>query len=1303
MPIDRASDHASNAERAQRVSQGAHAVQPEVVRESTTLESFASTLRTWSATAPFDPLAPLSPSASPVSPRVDTRGGHDAHDGGWDRSGRERESHWDHRSGERGPDAGERVAWARWDELVVEGGEGPRRILILAYKNGGVAVWDCSSLDTWVELLNLPTLDCAFDSQLRRQFPRGTGVLSSAAVLPPPLLPAGPSSPDPYAADRPLVAFSSSSSSTSSSSSSAPSSTVFLYSLRNHRITSTFSVPGLAQRILPNRRSLVLSTISPPALHLFRADDLSALPQSPLSGTDLARSPFDGAPVFDLGQGGRLLAFATDRPLLSSRLDRLPARPGAGILAHRGFFDADGPHGPGGSGEAGDSRFAATATEAAQAGGEVARRAAEGVLSGVKAIGGAGMNYWMQRGASGRGRRQSEDGGGAREDDVGAKGFSRSAPLPASGFGRRMSASAMTMSRPAGEGSSSTAGTIMVVDLLSPTTSSGSGFKSRSSRTSSSGGGPSSPLPFKVVAHFRPYAQPLALLSFSPSSTSLLTAPAGGHAFDVFELKPSVRVGVSATASPSSSALTAGGTGKVWHRYRLSRGFTSARASAASWSADGRFVGVSTSKGTAHIYALDVATGGQPNLERHFDAKVANGRELAPLSVQLGTGARVRTPKRPAGEEGGEDLNRETAGGGAASPAVVFLPKADSAASAFAPAPSSSLSGSRRPRQPAFQDLAVFHSSAPSGCATLHRLQPVEAPAPPLSTLATAAEGTLAAASRGDVGKLATTAVSGLSQLMKRGTPVAGGAAQQEGRWKEWAVKGETLAGWRLGREKGWGEVRQPVGESEAEESSEEGVRRGMLGLQLEGKKEVTEQGVRYVSPHLFSPSLRAATDVSLASYSAFAEIETFSRSPFVLPRSIYQSQQFDFFSLPVDHASTTKKGNFALPLRRLEMRSEVQLRAGDGALSSDVPVSSPSSPISGRHYLGASRLSSSSFEPASFDQPIKTAMQSFFETESMLAPGSPKLPAPGYPNGVPGKHGSWRDSLPVFAAQARQVAPAALEGFGKVRQGLGRVRLPAVPAGVSGMIPLGRNNQAPTAPGPIAAYSSSISFEDDDAVFAERLAADDAASAGTACTSEDDLVRKTSGGARGAGDEEDWGWDDGEEGTKPAVATPLSGAEPFEEEFDDLDLELPGFSPSAGPPAASKADALALTAPSPLTLDPVDDSPVSSSIPAPSALPRHLAPHVYPAPSHDDGNSSSAPSSLSSTAGSGSGFDTAAGLLGTSPPILDRPGSALSGIGILAPSPAPATVLAVPTNGPRSASPASSGASGGGKKKKRR
>ncbi|BGO94008.1 hypothetical protein NBRC10512_003641 [Rhodotorula toruloides] len=1208
-----------------RVEQG-HTVQPGLASDPSPLSTLASTLRRW---APFDVRSPSTGAMSPSTATAKSAGGpgrpasqvgdglldSGADDALMRDDGSDYEDDYAPREGKDARvELNERITWARWDEMTV--GNQTRRVLILLYRGGGLAIWDCSNLDSWSEILNLASIDLPHPDKARKKTSPQSIEVAAAAVLPSPASrQVDPDSQHPFIA---LVTRS-----ISDSHSHSPASHLSLYSLRTHRIVSTVSLPGIAHRISTFRRFVVVSTTSPLALHVYR---LSYIPGS--SSASLEPAPFspilniapppppsasDG-PVFSLGSGGRLLAYSTSTAIPSSKLDRSPARPGTNILAHKGLFEPDLPNllaSPSASSAMGVAGFAVHEAP------DVARRVGEGVMSGVNALRETGMSYWNQRRASVGGEAGSSTGGA----------LSRSAPQQIGTMGRKMSSP--TATRPSssyGGVEDSFAGTVVVVDLLSPAPPSAPRTSSRQSQSTA-------PLPpLKVVHHFRPYAQSVAHLSFSPSSTSLLTSSSTGHHFDIFELKPAVPVGTSATSSPSTSAspIALSGLGKVWHRHRLQRGFTSATTVESAWSVDGRFVAVSTGKGTAHVYAVE-PNGGVPNLEDHFQPQVANAQELPGLSVPLSSVARIRHPLL--GAQASDEDARQTLRPGPVLPvSIAFLPKSTSLASSLAPSPMKK----RDLAPPSLQDLLIFRPSL--GSSTLYRLTPVET-----APLASASESV----ARGDVGKLATTAVSGLTQMMKtRGAGLLkdglGGLTRApEGKEtkKSWSVQMEAVAEWKLAREDEWPEVREEV-----------------LAAGESGR----------------------CTGHGLARYSAQAEIETFSRSPLVLPRSIYQSQQFDFFSLPADHEAYARAGCSALPLRRLEVRSEVQIRPVEGAVSSDVsPSLSPT--LSARRYSTYS--ASSSFEPASFDQPIKNAMQTFLEAEAMLAPGSPNLPTPTFPNGVPGKHGSWRDSIPI----PRKVGPAAIEGIGKVRQGLGQIRVP------KGMMSLpGRRASSATSIGqvPSAAYSSSISFEDDDAVFADHAVT---ASASTAYTSDIDscagVIKGDGEDAPPAREEEEWGWDDrldeptqtsGTTTMKPA-SNALDLATPFEDDFDHFELELPAASPLSLEPSS-------LAVPSPLTLEPVD-APVKA----------HLAPpvQVY---------STSMDATPSSTSSSPAGHVRLDMPRTASPPrhLLDQPDSALSSVAI--PPHKPAS-LAAPVNNAGSASPAlsSGSSSGSGKKKKRR
>jgi len=651
-----------------------------------------------------------------------------------------------------------------------------RRVLVIAYKSGAFAIWDCSNLDSWFELLSLRSLESALEPGTSKRFTRGIGATIDSVILP----------PSSTQSAEPTIAIVTRRPNSSSSH-------VLLYSLHSHRISSSFDVAGTTHRITANRRFLFISTTSPLAIHVFSLPSFRPAPFSPI--TDLVPSPFDGTPVFSVGTGGRLLAYATDRPIHSSRLDRSPAKPGAGLLAHSGLFDSEITPIAGTSDFFGRSQGGGGTmmSEAGQVGGEVARKVGEGVLSGVKAIGGVGMNYWMTRSTNSRNQESSNSSSAESK-------FSKSAPVnTVAGFGRRLSvpsALSASSSRPSSAGSMSTdsahstiAGTVIVVDLLPS-----SPRQSRSNRPASSSS-------LKTIAHFRPYSHSLALLSFSPSSTSILTASTPAHSFDIFELHPSSPIGASALqAVPLSSDSN---SGKVWHRYRLQRGYSSARATSASWSNDGRCVAVGTGKGTSHVYAI-LPMGGRPILEHHFDPKVSNLDELPSLSVTLSTIARVR----PSSTSTIEDSSQLSS----AFPSFTFVAKPDSFASSFRPDRSSTSGFSSRSysaKIAPIQDLLVFHPSHSS--AHLHRLSVTDSLPSPSSAVA--------AASRGEVGKLATTAVSGLSQLMKsRGGFGGNGSTGGNGNGvtgdvkREWIVSCSAKAEWNLTRDDAEDDVVERIG-----------------------------------------------------------------------------------------------------------------------------------------------------------------------------------------------------------------------------------------------------------------------------------------------------------------------------------------------------------------------------------------------------------------------------------------------------------------------------------------------------------
>ena len=960
-----------------------------------------------------------------------------------------------------------------------------RRVLIQAYASTGISIWDCSSLDWWHEIVNLPTIKSAFaqsdpsasspyprsrqssSASLADRFPQGIGRVIGAKIVPSPVAAPsaelGPATTDDiWAASRPLLAIATQRTEIDElgMADSVETSQLLLYSLKSHSIVHTIDFAGKAGQVQANARFVVVSTSSPLALHVLSATTLHPTPFSPL--TELAPNPFDSSPVFDLGSGGRLLAFATDRPLHASRLDRHSAKPGAGIVAERGMFDSnnfdDDEHDQDGDGGA---HFGLDARTAGQVGGEVARRVGEGMLSGVKAIGGIGMSYWASRGTNPPSVESTSPVQSRQQ-------LSKSAPVPSGFDARRLSvssASPRTQFSPMAAAEATVAGTVLVVDLASYTVSSTTKSRRRAHSNSNS---------LKAVAHFRPYSHHLALVSLAASSAQVLTASAHGHHFDVFDLKPSVRVGSSATG-----ASNADGPGRVWHRYRLHRGFTGARASGASWSADSRFVAVATGKGTSHLYAIE-PFGGQPDLQNHFGAKVVNPSDLRPLSVTLGTVARIRrghahdasqhaqspSPDAATSADSRPSLQARPSGEYAAAPPVLtFISHIDTAASSFKPILSKVASPVVRPlRSPGLVPAALPGSiSAGSGL----RLQDclIFRPTSATAVLARLTSGlppaAATAASRGDVGRLATTAISGLSQLMKS----QGGSAPSSPGKSEFVVSCIGKAEWPLGRDADGGQLVQE---------------------DLIGEDDVS-----------IKPGLGLTTGTT--HYAAQAEVRTQSSSGLVMPRSVYQTQQFDFYALPENHEQLTAAGNFSLGLRKLQVRKEVKISEGSSSLGL---LSSPSSPFA--------NLPSADPLVGSFDQPIQSAMQTILDHQDPTSPRpNSRAMAPTFPNGVAGKQGTWRDSIPI-----RHVAPTVQEGLGRVRREIGRVAESRRRARSAA-------TDRPELSSAGEGCSSSVSFDDDEAVFADRGELEGSESTeGTSEGWDEGEVPEEGGGAKAGGGE---------------------------------------------------------------------------------------------------------------------------------------------------------------------------------------
>ncbi|THU48722.1 hypothetical protein C4D60_Mb06t02010 [Musa balbisiana] len=97
-----------------------------------------------------------------------------------------------------------------------------------------------------------------------------------------------------------------------------------------------------------------------------------------------------------------------------------------------------------------------------------------------------------------------------------------------------------------------------------------------------------------VIAQFRAHSSPISALCFDPSGMLLVTASIHGHNINIFGIVPSPRGG-----STESDIK-----GTCIHLYRLQRGITNAIIQDISFSDDSKWIMISSSRGTSHLFAL---------------------------------------------------------------------------------------------------------------------------------------------------------------------------------------------------------------------------------------------------------------------------------------------------------------------------------------------------------------------------------------------------------------------------------------------------------------------------------------------------------------------------------------------------------------------------------------------------------------------------------------------------------------------------------------------------------------------------
>lgn len=207
---------------------------------------------------------------------------------------------------------------------------------------------------------------------------------------------------------------------------------------------------------------------------------------------------------------------------------------------------------------------------------------------------------------------------------------------------------------------------------------------------------------------------------------------------------------------------------------------------------------------------------------------------------------------------------------------------------------------------------------------------------------------------------------------------------------------------------------------------------------------------------------LITSTSISCSALSK-AELSTSSKSPRILPPSVYASHQFNFFALCEDWQAPLRQAHFDLPTRKIEVRKEVEV------LSHGQPVGSVGSSAKSfpRYDDGEAFIQdfdSTHGTSTSIERPIATAISTNIDAQTT------EHVIPSFPNAY--KPSSWRDSIVPVRTVAAGVAGGVGEGIGRIKREISKAR-----ATNKGQQSSDRVNQAP-----------SLAFdEDDESIFAQE------------------------------------------------------------------------------------------------------------------------------------------------------------------------------------------------------------------------
>ncbi|KAJ3403844.1 hypothetical protein HDV05_007572, partial [Chytridiales sp. JEL 0842] len=319
------------------------------------------------------------------------------------------------------------------------------------------------------------------------------------------------------------------------------------YSLKSHTLVKSFAFKERKITELKTSEKVLALSLDDCSIHLF-----SLLYLKPLSILrDASVCPSTTAPIFDIGN--RYIIYASSSPVPHNRKHSHAADQGS-------FSDTESDD---------NVRMPGASDGYGKVAGKVAVKVGKELIDGVKVIGAVGYsalsNYFSNK------------------EGVAALPVSDTASTHTntSSVGKDTGGYKSEKALPYSDG-------VIIIKEVPPPI-----------HTATTSASDSNLLP--TLAHWRPHTNPLSVIALSPSQSTFLTASTLANSFYIWSIPSHPSSSPSLSSSHHSRSV-------VKCLYKLERGYTPAQVSHVSFSLDERWVGVSTKRGTTHVYYLNPPT-----------------------------------------------------------------------------------------------------------------------------------------------------------------------------------------------------------------------------------------------------------------------------------------------------------------------------------------------------------------------------------------------------------------------------------------------------------------------------------------------------------------------------------------------------------------------------------------------------------------------------------------------------------------------------------------------------------------------